>query len=1018
MLLLSVELENIKRYRKASFDFPEGIIAICGANGAGKTTILEAIGFALFDWLPYAQADFVRRGEKNGTVRVSFRSQLDERTYTVVRNCQGQYYVYDPELKQKPVEQKADVQRWLRAHMGLAPTIDLANLFVTALGVPQGTFTADFLKTPALRKKVFDPLLRVEEYKAAAEQLSETVKLLQSERHGLDRDLAAAQARLTELVPTRERLQALETDLATSRTKADQLDRRRQEQQALVVQLDEQATTMASLQKRLAVEEERLLSLTAQLKGCQDQITQAEAAAAVVAAHQGDHDGYRSAQQAVADLEPKLALREEQQKNFQRLEARFIEDAAKLEGLRQQLAALAEVEVERAALTPRLEAWRALEEEGNRLAEAERKRQQERQALQNTQRQLASLHERRQKATDELQALAPTLAQAAALGQREAEATMALQAVATIQQAAATLAALEPRLTALEASRAETTTRQTRLAAEMVRLQGLAPLAEKLDGLQQAQAEHLSAVGAARATAESLRLWQGKIEGGICPFLAAECLNLAEGQSLDKELARSIAAAETAVAEGQQHLQALDGEVAQARQAAQAVSALPDIGRQLDEAKAAMTSVDTQLEQLGGQRDELTRQAAGLADAQARLAQAQAALADAQRAAQAAAKADVLQRLDQDLQAQAEALAQEITRYEQSLASLGELDQQLAAHQATLSQTPDPRPAAHGLDARLAEAPLLRERIHKGEGIVATVQAKKAALEAELKESEGLVTALSVERERLSRHQAGYQLVLQHQVMARALPGLQGEAERLGKLGQEATVTVGDLQEHHQRLQTSYDATAHQAARDTLQSLVAEQAQITERLRGLGEQIEEHRARIEQLVLLQRQSEDLLASRAALDQIADFLDVGRSALREAGPRLTLAYLQSISEEANRLYREITGQGWTELRWADDYEILLNEAGHDRSFANLSGGEQMAASLAVRLALLKEISALDIAFFDEPTTNLDEERRRNLAKQLPQVKGFRQLVVISHDDTFEEVTDHLLRVDEAAELLIG
>ena len=55
--------------------------------------------------------------------------------------------------------------------------------------------------------------------------------------------------------------------------------------------------------------------------------------------------------------------------------------------------------------------------------------------------------------------------------------------------------------------------------------------------------------------------------------------------------------------------------------------------------------------------------------------------------------------------------------------------------------------------------------------------------------------------------------------------------------------------------------------------------------------------------------------------------------------------------------------------------------------------------------------MNIAFFDEPTTNLDEERRRNLARQLPRIKGFRQLVVISHDDSFEEVTDHLIRVGD-------
>ncbi|HZB44338.1 MAG TPA: SbcC/MukB-like Walker B domain-containing protein, partial [Pyrinomonadaceae bacterium] len=89
-------------------------------------------------------------------------------------------------------------------------------------------------------------------------------------------------------------------------------------------------------------------------------------------------------------------------------------------------------------------------------------------------------------------------------------------------------------------------------------------------------------------------------------------------------------------------------------------------------------------------------------------------------------------------------------------------------------------------------------------------------------------------------------------------------------------------------------------------------------------------------------------------------------------------------------------------------------GYDRSFVNLSGGEQMVAALAVRLALLKQLSDIRIAFFDEPTVNMDAERRSRLAQQIGQVHNFDQLFVISHDDTFEESVDHVLAIDRATE----
>jgi DNA repair protein SbcC/Rad50 len=64
---------------------------------------------------------------------------------------------------------------------------------------------------------------------------------------------------------------------------------------------------------------------------------------------------------------------------------------------------------------------------------------------------------------------------------------------------------------------------------------------------------------------------------------------------------------------------------------------------------------------------------------------------------------------------------------------------------------------------------------------------------------------------------------------------------------------------------------------------------------------------------------------------------------------------------------------------------------------------------VRLALLKKLSTLNIAFFDEPTQNMDGLRRTNLAEQIRRVRGFDQLFVISHDDTFEQGLDSLVRL---------
>ncbi|HZK60710.1 MAG TPA: hypothetical protein VFC41_01450 [Anaerovoracaceae bacterium] len=54
---------------------------------------------------------------------------------------------------------------------------------------------------------------------------------------------------------------------------------------------------------------------------------------------------------------------------------------------------------------------------------------------------------------------------------------------------------------------------------------------------------------------------------------------------------------------------------------------------------------------------------------------------------------------------------------------------------------------------------------------------------------------------------------------------------------------------------------------------------------------------------------------------------------------------------------------------------------------------------------------DFIFRDESTQNMDENRRENLAEQLQNVRGFRQMFVISHDDTFTASHANVIKVEK-------
>ena len=139
MHISKVELENIKSHTNSTFDLSPGTTAITGENGAGKTTIIEAIAWTLFDLIEYKKEDFVRRGAQKGIARVTFESGLDEREYLVYRDTATGYYVQDLGLNSRIANKKEEVTRFLWQHLGLEPGTDLRALFKEAVGVPQGT---------------------------------------------------------------------------------------------------------------------------------------------------------------------------------------------------------------------------------------------------------------------------------------------------------------------------------------------------------------------------------------------------------------------------------------------------------------------------------------------------------------------------------------------------------------------------------------------------------------------------------------------------------------------------------------------------------------------------------------------------------------------------------------------------------------------------------------------------------------------------------------------------------------
>lgn len=113
-----------------------------------------------------------------------------------------------------------------------------------------------------------------------------------------------------------------------------------------------------------------------------------------------------------------------------------------------------------------------------------------------------------------------------------------------------------------------------------------------------------------------------------------------------------------------------------------------------------------------------------------------------------------------------------------------------------------------------------------------------------------------------------------------------------------------------------------------------------------------------------------------------------------------------------LYRKISNDN-VRIELLDDYEVILIDCTDEKkvkTLSQLSGGEQMSVAISIRLAMLKQITNINIYFMDEPTINLDYERRMMVAEVVKDIANeLEQLFVISHDDTFENITDNTIKI---------
>lgn len=1221
MWINRVELDNIKSYgQKTTIELAPGVNAICGQNGAGKTTIVEAIGLALFGQSSYKNQDqLVNLQAKRGEIAITVVDSRDDRAYQVVRPLKGgSPYVYDPETKRQLASGVGDVQRWLRDCMGVEPTTDLQALFENAIGVPQGLLTTAFLLTEANRRKVFDPLLGVEEYKRVWDSMLAVVNTIKDQRSQNDKAQERRLGKLEALPGLRAEAQSLQQTISDAVSEYRQTTDKLTELTEQLILLKKQEANIQSLEGQLQALNERREDLEAQLQVVELALAQARHAQEQVEQSEADYHAYEQALQERQDLEDERSVRDEIKKRLDECEQALALIEQAVAEFQRQWAQVTQAEAEVTTLTPLVEQQAALEHTHRSLdtAVADLKTAQERaddeaRRLGELQAELAGARQQvdqRDKAGQEIKAhqlrtdaLAAELTaldqglgdledrlesvrQALQVAQgrlnkyetlqgqmaktqealterrsrlsemvtelaQRSELEQALEAVSTVRQRRkAELASLEDQINAQDSVREQTqatlndwqsqaqtltnlqgnlATAQARLAeaeTELAKLkeaferrnklaeqiqaweteQGrqneqrddlkdqisrhetrLAALTETLAAIaveaetpcpvcQKPLSEHDLAslkthyeaehkniqaeLDAAQAqlsqTNKSLKKLGQQIkrarqeqeplatEAHLVKQQALISTSLSDATSLHKQVAGLRPAPEqvkyfrTQLDQVQDRLTGLKTQRAELRQAdetdekkqAKLQGELSPLARQVD-----LERLEGDIEQLQVDLTRLNQELQELSDAPAQVKDLETdsgALAE-QKAQQQRRRQQVTNERDDltqeigrlqtkmshlaapgrvaDLEAELERQDQILLEWQEKVTVLAPAPAELAAVAKALADLDDPRGRQRVALSEASKRPQLEAEQAKKQAELEAKQQEKGETVAQLEPFGDLDQALRQVNTTLEKTRDAHHLYLEQRATAKTLSQRESHAKQAKQKVAQVVQTQEDAQARLSEARGLYDCVLHQ-------SVQQQEAATRTRQTQLETQLQEHRKQLaeleEKIAVLETVAAELANLKQSGEQLADLQTVVefiRRTIREAGPEVTKRLVKVISLNAAAIFADIMNDHRQELNWDESYAVTVRRDGYERDFQQLSGGEAMTAALAVRLALLQSMSTVDVAFFDEPTANLDPERRASLAERIAQIKGISQLVVISHDDTFEQDIGHVIHI---------
>ncbi|MBW4537086.1 MAG: exonuclease subunit SbcC [Pleurocapsa minor HA4230-MV1] len=323
MIPLQLTLKNFLSYRDATLNF-KGLhtACICGANGAGKSSLLEAITWVVWGKSRAATEDDVINGGGQN-VRVDFDFSYNNQIYRIIRSrTRGKSSSLEFQIETQAGNFRSITAKGLRATQDeIIACLRLDyDTFTNSAYLRQGRADEFMLRRPNERKQILADLLKLDRYEQLSGKAKDTAKEYKGKLEQLKQNLAPLEIELAKREEIAKELQQVKQEL-------DKLQQEQDRDRLWLQQLQGVEYQRQTWAKQLSIQQSQQQNLaqdcaraTKDIQGIKRQLASLDSLIAQSGEITRGYNRLLAWQTAEQDLSAKFNLHQEAQQQRQQLE--------------------------------------------------------------------------------------------------------------------------------------------------------------------------------------------------------------------------------------------------------------------------------------------------------------------------------------------------------------------------------------------------------------------------------------------------------------------------------------------------------------------------------------------------------------------------------------------------------------------------------------------------------------------------------------------------------------------------